>query len=78
MKKAKANINGALLRTMLKMPFGIELVSAAYSQKDDNLELILSGESLPVRAVSGKGDLPEINYDPRPTWTVAGISAKEK
>ena len=74
MKKAKAKISAVQFKKLLKLPFHIELVSASYEKGSDHLDIVLQGDSLPVKAVVGKGRIPEINYDPRPTWTVAGMS----
>ena len=38
------------------------------------MTIVLSGDPLPVEPLK-KGDrIPLISYDPRPTWTVAGMS----
>jgi len=76
MKKAKARINADLFRQILKLPFNVDLVSATYEKGKDYVDIILEGENLPVKpmSASGKGRIPEINYDPRPTWLVAGMS----
>ena len=80
MKRAKAKISIELFKRILKLPFGVELISATYEANSDHLDIILEGEPLPIKhkTGAGKGRLPEINYDPRPTWTVAGMSVKEK
>lgn len=80
MKRAKAKLDVALLREMLKMPYGVELISVSYEVNNDFFDIMLEGDALPVKdkTGSGKGRIPEINYDPRPTWTVAGMSPKEK
>ena len=74
MKKAKAKINVELFKQILKLPYNVELVSASYEDKYDFVEIVLQGDPLPVKPTTGKGRIPEINYDPRPTWTVAGMS----
>ena len=80
MKRARAKIDAELLREMLKLPYGVNLVSGSYDAKNEHLDIVLEGDPLPVKKQSdgGKGKIPEIIYDPRPTWTVAGMSAKEK
>ena len=74
MKKAKAKIPAELFKRILKLPYNVELVSASYEAGNDYLDIMLKGEPLPVKEASGKGRIPEINYDPRPTWVVAGMS----
>jgi len=76
MKKAKARVKADLFRQILKLPFNVDLVSATYEKGKDYVDIILEGENLPVKSMSasGKGRIPEINYDPRPTWLVAGMS----
>ena len=74
MKKAKAKIDVELFKQLLKLPFNVELVSASYESGKDHLNIVLQGDGLPVKSVSGKSRIPEITYDPRPTWTVAGMS----
>jgi len=74
MKKAKAKIPADLFKRILKLPYNVELVSASYEKGNDHLDIVLQGESLPVKVIAGKGRIPEINYDPRPTWVVAGMS----
>ena len=81
MKRAKAKINVELFKKMLKLPFNVELISASLEPGNDHLDILLEGDALPVKDKQGdgkKGRIPEINYDPRPTWTVAGMSVKEK
>jgi hypothetical protein len=74
MKKARAKISADLFKQILKLPFNVELVSASFEAGNDYLDIVLQGESLPVKETSGKGRVTEINYDPRPTWVVAGMS----
>ena len=76
MKKAKAKIDIELFKNILKLPYGVEFVSVSYEAGNDHLDIVLRGDPLPVKSqpASGKGRIPEINYDPRPTWTVAGMS----
>ena len=74
MKKARAKIDLKLFRTILKLPFNVELDAVNYKFGDDKLTIVLSGDPLPVEPLK-KGDrVPSISYDPRPTWTVAGMS----
>ena len=74
MKKAKAKIDLKLFRQILKLPFNVELEAVDYEFGDEKLTIVLSGDPLPVKSLK-KGDrIPSIRYDPRPTWTVAGMS----
>jgi len=74
MKKARAKIDLKLFRTILKLPFNIELEEVNYNFGDEKLTIVLSGDPLPTEPLK-KGDrIPSISYDPRPTWTVAGMS----
>jgi hypothetical protein len=74
MKKAKAKINLKLFRTILKLPFNVELEAVDYKFGDDRLTIVLSGDPLPTEPLKEGDRIPSINYDPRPTWTVAGMS----
>ena len=82
MKRARAKISLDLFKRILKLPYNVELISASYESGNDHLDIILGGDPLPVKEQKGpakKGHrITEINYDPRPTWTVAGMSVKEK
>jgi hypothetical protein len=81
MKRARAKIDIKLFKTMLKLPFNVELISVSLEPGKDHLDILLEGDALPVKDKQGdgkKGRIPEIIYDPRPTWTVAGMSVKEK
>ena len=62
MKRARAKIDIELVREMLKMPYGIELVSASYEAESDHLDVVLQGDALPIKdgAGVGKGRIPEI------------------
>ena len=74
MKKARAKIDLKLFRTILKLPFNVELEEVNYNFGDEKLTIVLSGDPLPIEPLK-KGDrIPLISYDPRPTWTVAGMS----
>ena len=74
MKKARAKIDLKLFRTILKLPFNVELDAVNYKFGDDKLTIILSGDPLPVEPMEEGDRIPSISYDPRPTWTVAGMS----
>ena len=74
MKKARAKIDLKLFRTILKLPFNIELDEVNYKFGDDRLTIVLSGDPLPVEPMEEGDRIPSISYDPRPTWTVAGMS----
>ena len=74
MKKAKAKIDLMLFRQILKLPFNVELDSVNYKFGDDKLTIVLSGDPLPVEPLKKGARIPSISYDPRPTWTVAGMS----
>ena len=81
MKKAKAKINIDLFKRILKLPYNVELESVSYEAGKDTLDIVLSGDPLPVedqKSFAKGARIQEINYDPRPTWTVAGMSIKEK
>jgi len=74
MKKAKAKIDLKLFRQILKLPYNVELEAVDYKFGDEKLTIVLSGDPLPIEPLK-KGDrIPSISYDPRPTWTVAGMS----
>ena len=74
MKKAKAKIDLRLFRQILKLPFNVELDEVNYKFGDDKLTIVLSGDPLPVDKLKEGDRIPLIRYDPRPTWTVAGMS----
>ena len=74
MKKAKAKIDLRLFRQILKLPFNVELDAVNYKFGDDKLTIVLSGDPLPVDKLKEGDRIPLIRYDPRPTWTVAGMS----
>ena len=74
MKKARAKIDLKLFRTILKLPFNVELDEVNYKFGDDKLTIVLSGDPLPVDKLKEGDRIPSISYDPRPTWTVAGMS----
>jgi len=74
MKKAKARIDLKLFKTILKLPFNVELDAVNYKFGDDRLTIVLSGDPLPVEPMEEGDRIPSISYDPRPTWTVAGMS----
>ena len=74
MKKAKAKIDLKLFRTILKLPFNVELEAVEYKFGDEKLTIVLSGDPLPVEPLKKGARIPLISYDPRPTWTVAGMS----
>jgi len=74
MKKAKAKIDLKLFRTILKLPFNVELEAVDYEFGDEKLTIVLSGDPLPVEPLEEGDRIPLISYDPRPTWTVAGMS----
>jgi len=74
MKRAKAKIDAELFKRILKLPYNVELISATFEGGNDHLDIVLQGDPLPVKETTGKGRIPEINYDPRPTWLVAGMS----
>ena len=77
MKKAKAKIDLRLFRQILKLPFNVELDEVNYKFGDDKLTIVLSGDPLPVEPFEVEKEgarIPMISYDPRPTWTVAGMS----
>ena len=74
MKKARAKIDLKLFRTILKLPFNVELDAVNYKFGDDRLTIVLSGDPLPVEPMKEGDRIPSISYDPRPTWTVAGMS----
>jgi len=74
MKKARAKIDLRLFKQILKLPYNVELEAVDYEFGDEKLTIVLSGDPLPVEPLK-KGDrVPSISYDPRPTWTVAGMS----
>jgi len=58
----------------LKLPFNVELEEVNYNFGDEKLTIVLSGDPLPVEPLKKGGRIPSISYDPRPTWTVAGMS----
>jgi hypothetical protein len=74
MKKARAKIDLKLFRTILKLPFNVELEAVDYNFGDERLTIVLSGDPLPVEPLEEGDRIPLISYDPRPTWTVAGMS----
>jgi len=74
MKKAKAKIDLKLFRQILKLPYNVELEEVDYKFGDERLTIVLSGDPLPVEPLKKDGRIPSISYDPRPTWTVAGMS----
>ena len=74
MKKARAKIDLKLFRTILKLPFNVELEAVDYEFGDEKLTIVLSGDPLPVEPLEEGDRVPLISYDPRPTWTVAGMS----
>lgn len=74
MKKAKAKIDLRLFKQILKLPFNVELDEVNYKFGDDKLTIVLSGDPLPVDKLKKGARIPLISYDPRPTWTVAGMS----
>ena len=74
MKKAKAKIDLKLFRTILKLPFNVELEAVEYKFGDEKLTIVLSGDPLPVEPLKKVARIPLISYDTRPTWTVAGMS----
>ena len=74
MKKAKAKIDLRLFRQILKLPYNVELEAVEYKFGDEKLTIVLSGDPLPVEPLKKGARIPLIRYDPRPTWTVAGMS----
>ena len=74
MKKAKAKIDLKLFRQILKLPYNVELEAVDYKFGDEKLTIVLSGDPLPVEPLKKGARIPSISYDPRPTWTVAGMS----
>ena len=74
MKKAKSKIDLKLFKQILKLPYNVELEEVKYKFGDDRLTIVLSGDPLPVEPLKKGGRIPLIVYDPRPTWTVAGMS----
>ena len=77
MKKARAKIDLKLFRTILKLPFNVELEAVDYEFGDEKLTIVLSGDPLPVEPLKKGARIPLISYDPRPTWTVAGMSLSD-
>jgi hypothetical protein len=74
MKKAKAKIDLRLFKQILKLPYNVELEAVDYKFGDEKLTIVLSGDPLPVELLKEGDRIPSISYDPRPTWTVAGMS----
>ena len=74
MKKARAKIDLKLFRQILKLPYNVELESVDYEFGDEKLTIVLSGDPLPIEPLEEGDRIPLIRYDPRSTWTVAGMS----
>jgi len=74
MKKARAKIDLKLFRQILKLPYNVELEAVDYKFGDERLTIVLSGDPLPIEPLEEGDRIPLISYDPRSTWTVAGMS----
>ena len=79
MKKAIAKVNKDELIKILRLPHGIELVSAELKSKTDDLKIVVTGDSLPVKETKTKNaTIPILTYEVMPHWHCGRFLTKEQ